>query len=243
MKATTVEFRNRSWIITGIFLLAFSVYALGDENLALALLGWLKRWPAISPVVAVHTIFGLGALLALLCALIRTWAAAYLDTRVVHDQRLHATRLVADGPYRHVRNPLYLGSLLLAFGFAPMASRFGALVLVVGITAFLLRLIEREEQELLASQGQLFRDYCDAVPALLPSPTPRVPASGGRPRWLQGFAGEAMMWGFFVALAGFAVTLSPRVLRVATSFALLSSLVVKATVWRRPATAGPGPTA
>jgi protein-S-isoprenylcysteine O-methyltransferase Ste14 len=236
MKASTFEFRSRSWIITGIFIGAFSVYALGDQNLVVALLAWLKRWPAIAPVTAARAAFGLGAMLALLCALIRSWAAAYLNTRVVHDQQLHSSRLVADGPYRHLRNPLYLGTILLAFGFVPMTSRFGAPVLVVGISTFIYRLIRREESELLASQGEPFREYCKAVPSLLPSLAPRVPPSGGKPKWLQGLVGETMMWGFFVALAGFALTFSPRVYGFAVAFALLSSVVVKAAVWRRPKT-------
>lgn len=234
MRATAFEFRNRSWIITAIFVVGCSLYAFGDQNLVLALLDWLKRWPSIAPAAAARAVFGLGAMLALLCALLRTWAAAYLDTRVVHDQQLHSSRLVADGPYRHVRNPLYAGTVLLAFGFLPMTSRFGGAVLIVGIITFIYRLIGREESELLGSQGDLFREYCDAVPRLLPSLSPRVPASGSNAKWLQAFAGEAMMWGFFVALAGFALTLSPRVYGFGVAIALLSSVAVKATVWRRP---------
>jgi hypothetical protein len=33
-------------------------------------------------------------------ATIRTWAAAYLGSDVVHDLRLHTESLVTDGPYR-----------------------------------------------------------------------------------------------------------------------------------------------
>jgi len=234
MKATTFEFRNRSLIITAIFVVGFSLDAFGDQNVVLALLGWLSRWPAMAPATVARAAFGLGAILALLCALIRTWAAAYLNARVVHDKQLHTSRLLADGPYRHVRNPLYVGTILLVFGFIPMASRFGAVVLVIGITTFIYRLIRREESELLESQGERFRLYCNAVPRLLPSLAPLVPPSAAKPEWLQGVLGEAMMWGFFVALAGFALTLSPRVYGFGMAFALLSSVAVKATVWRKP---------
>lgn len=234
MKATEFEFRNRFWIITALFVASFSLYALGDPNLVLMLLGWARRWPGIPPRTLARTLFGLGATSALLCALLRTWAAAYLNSRIVHSQELHSSRLVADGPYRHVRNPLYLGSLLLAFGFLPMTSRFGAVVLVVGITMFVYRLIGREESELLTSQGARFREYCDTVPRLLPSLAPRLPPSGDKPRWPQGFLGETMMWGFFVALAGFALTFSPRVYGFAMVFALLSNVAVKAILWRKP---------
>ena len=51
-----------------------------------------------------------------LAGLLRTWAAAYLHSDVVHDLKLHSEKLVADGPYRFMRNPLYLGSLMLTIG-------------------------------------------------------------------------------------------------------------------------------
>jgi len=234
MTATAFEFRNRSLIITAIFVLGFSLYAFGDRNLLEALLRWLGRWPGIPQETVARVALWLGALLALSCAIIRTWAAAYLDTQVVHDRKLHSARLVADGPYRRVRNPLYLGTVLLSLGFVPLTSRFGAPVLVVGILTFVDRLIRREEAELLRTQGDAFRAYSDAVPRLLPSLVPRVPCSGDKPLWLRALLGEAMMWGFFAALAGFAWTLSARVYGFAMAFALVSSAAVKAAVWRKP---------
>ena len=39
-----------------------------------------------------------------------------MSSSVVHDPRVHDSRLVADGPYRYLRNPLYLGDVLVAFG-------------------------------------------------------------------------------------------------------------------------------
>jgi len=233
MEASSFEFRNRSWIITAIFLAAFSLYALGDRNVVLVLLGWLHRWPQIGQVAAARAVFGLGAWLALLCAALRTWATAYLGARVVHDRQLHSAGLVADGPYRHLRNPLYLGTILLAFAFVPLAGCVGAVFLVVGMTAFVHRLILREELALLESQGESFRRYCLTVPRLLPSLAPRVAPAGGQPRWVQAVLGETMMWGFFLALALFALTLNPRVYGTGIGLALLSSLAVKSRLWRR----------
>ena len=60
--------------------------------------------------------FASGAALVFVAALLRTWATAYLRTEIVHDAPQHAEALVADGPYRYVRNPLYLANLPLIAG-------------------------------------------------------------------------------------------------------------------------------
>ena len=77
-----------------------------------------------------------GAFLVLLTALIRTWASAYLRTDVVQDPNLRAETVLADGPYRYVRNPLYLGNILLAIGMGLLASRLGFAFIVLGMFIF-----------------------------------------------------------------------------------------------------------
>src|SRR5882762_3484526 len=85
-----------------------------------------------------------GAFLVFLAAALRTWAAAYLRTDIVHDTSQHSEALVADGPFRYVRNPLYLGNLLMASGIGVLASRAGFIFLVVANWLFVYRLIFRE---------------------------------------------------------------------------------------------------
>src|SRR5262250_2812371 len=55
-------------------------------------------------------VFGLilGAALLGVAAMLRTWASAYLHAEVVYASEVKTEALVADGPYRRVRNPLYL---------------------------------------------------------------------------------------------------------------------------------------
>jgi len=147
-----------------------------------------------------------GAILLVSAAFMRTWAEAYLHSSIVHDANLHSDRLVADGPYRHLRNPLYLGLVLGAAGTGFLASRAGIIVLVVGMTIFAHRLILREESSLLASQGEGYRRYFQSVPRWLPSLTPRVPAAGGRPNWFDAFMGELFMWGWAAGMVLFVAT-------------------------------------
>jgi protein-S-isoprenylcysteine O-methyltransferase Ste14 len=208
MRATDFEFRNRFWVIAALFFAAFGCYAF-DHLTAAQLFARLLREDTR---FGVQVVFGAGALLAFLAAWIRTWASAYLHSSVVKDAEIHADRLVADGPYRHLRNPLYLGTVLLGISFGLIASVTGFFVLAVGLTVFVSRLIAREEAELEAAQGAAYRRYKRAVPGLLPAFDPRVEASGARPQWGQAFLGEAMMWIFALGCALFAITLNQWIL-------------------------------
>ena len=118
MKATEFEFRHRAFLNLVQIWLAFQVYVLDRTNI----IWWFCLWNRLPGADRARLVFSFAALLIGAAAAIRTWAAAYLGSEVVHDQTLHTERLVADGPYRHVRNPLYFGSLLLSIGLGFLAS-------------------------------------------------------------------------------------------------------------------------
>jgi protein-S-isoprenylcysteine O-methyltransferase Ste14 len=209
-QATEFEFRNRFWLIGGIFFLGFSCYFLDQLNacdaLARLILGQAAGTDSPSLDRLERIIFIAGALLAVLAALIRSWATAYLHSSVVQDMNIHSDRLVADGPYRYLRNPLYFGNILLALGMGLLASRIGCLVIIAGMTLFCYRLILREEAGLFESRSESYRRYFEAVPRLFPSLRPHVPAGPGIPNWSDGFAGEMFIWGFAGGLVAFAAT-------------------------------------
>jgi protein-S-isoprenylcysteine O-methyltransferase Ste14 len=104
--------------------------------------------------------------------LLRGWATGHVEKNI---------RLAESGPYAYVRNPLYLGTLLAAAGFA-IASRQWPLAVLFGFVFVLIYLpaIELEEQHLRKLFPQ-FADYAERVPALWPTLNPvRKP---GRFRW------------------------------------------------------------
>ena len=80
--------------------------------------------------------------------------------------------LAMTGPYAHTRNPLYLGSMLMAAGFAlalhswPMALALGA-----GFAAIYIPVIAAEERVLRAAFPG-FDVYCCRVPRFIPRLTP-----------------------------------------------------------------------
>ena len=225
MRATKFEFEQRFWIIGAIIWIGFGLYNVDHANFVV----WLLRLvaPTIDPESARannlgRLIFGGGAVLVFISALIRTWATAYLRTEVVHDMAQHSEGLVADGPYRYVRNPLYLANVPLAAGIGTMASPAGWLFMVLGMWFFMYRLIFREEDGLLHTQGESYRAYLKAVPRFWPAFTPRVPSGGGEPRWGQAVAGEMFIWLMGVAVLCFAITLSLKLAGIvlAASFAV-----------------------
>lgn len=80
--------------------------------------------------------------------------------------------LVVTGPYAYTRNPLYLGSMLMAAGFAvALLSWLLALLLAVGFALIYIPVIAGEEQ-FLRDTFPGFEDYCRRVPRLLPRFTP-----------------------------------------------------------------------
>jgi protein-S-isoprenylcysteine O-methyltransferase Ste14 len=211
LAAGDIEYRIRPWIIAVIFFAAFQLYRWDHVSAAAALAAWLT--PGGGDVQKTQTlIFAIGAAATLAAAALRTWAAAYMSSSVVHDPRVHDSRLVADGPYRYLRNPLYLGVVLVAFGFALAASRWGFVLLMLAIPFFQYRLTLREEGALKATQGGSYRRYLAAVPRMFPSLRPRVPASGMRPQWGQAVRGELFMWGFALTFVVFTATGNMRVL-------------------------------
>jgi protein-S-isoprenylcysteine O-methyltransferase Ste14 len=105
----------------------------------------------------------LGALLGALGLLLRAYAAGYL-----HKQEV----LTVIGPYAYTRNPLYLGSALLALG-AGVATRswISASILLVYFAIFYSMVMRREEVELHRRHGPAFEEYARAVPLFLPRMT------------------------------------------------------------------------
>ncbi|HEV2196453.1 MAG TPA: isoprenylcysteine carboxylmethyltransferase family protein [Candidatus Acidoferrum sp.] len=102
----------------------------------------------------------LGGLVGLIGLLIRAYAAGYLCKQEV---------LTVTGPYAYTRNPLYLGSAVLALGAAiAMRSWISAAILLSYFAIFYSMVMRREEKELHLHHGAPFEEYARAVPLFLP---------------------------------------------------------------------------
>jgi hypothetical protein len=91
------------------------------------------------------------------------WLRGYASGYVKKNAELTTT-----GPYAHTRNPLYLGSMLIAFGFAAAAWRWEILVALAGLFAAIYVPTILSEEEYLRGHFAGFDAYARAVPRLLP---------------------------------------------------------------------------
>ncbi len=235
MKPTDFEFRYRALLISLIYMFGFWAYAIDHKNLTLAIANRTVGAHSPHAHLLASFFFAFATLLIAFAALIRTWGAAYLHANVVHDVKMHSGILVADGPFRYVRNPLYFGGIVSSFGVGLMASGLGAAVIVVGLTLLYLRLTGREEAELEKQHGDSFREYSRRVPRLWPSLTPQVPAGDAQPQWGQAFLGEAFMWGFALAMGVFTVAQNFKLMEIIMAAALLAFVWQQVSHNRRPA--------
>jgi len=206
MKATPLEFRFRFLILAAIYLLGF--VAPWDQWLHLdSIRTWqlIASWPTragwLSFNAATIVVLVLGILCALTVAVLRTWATAYVGPSIVQDKAMHGEGVVAAGPYRHLRNPLYLGTFLHTFALALLMPPSGAIFCIVAVFLFQLRLIASEESFLTAKLGEPYLAYRAKVPSLFPAITPRVAASDTPTNWPNSFLGEIYMWGVVLTFA------------------------------------------
>jgi hypothetical protein len=108
------------------------------------------------------------------------WLRAYAAGYVRKNAELTLT-----GPYAYTRNPLYLGSMMIAFGFAAAAASWVILILLATLFALIYIPTIQSEEGYLREHFAGFDEYAAKVPRLLPRLTAAAfpaneNASGGR---------------------------------------------------------------
>lgn len=97
----------------------------------------------------------------------RLWASGHIEK---------TERLATGGPYAHTRNPLYLGSALLALGVAVACSSLTvAVVVALYLAAFYPSVIHEETAFLREKFGADYEAWAREVPVFVPRVTPSGP--------------------------------------------------------------------
>jgi protein-S-isoprenylcysteine O-methyltransferase Ste14 len=207
MKATSWEFKNRATVFGLIFGLTFPLYVLDNQNSTLALANWLGATLHMDADHVARLLFAFAAVLLVVAALVRTWALSYLHASVVYAADVKSESLVADGPYRRVRNPLYFANVLMIIAMGAMMSRLGFFVGVVAMLGLLLQADPARGGRTSVYPGSTLRRLLQSGAAFVALPVAahclrRTPTHVG-----EGIKAEGWYWGFAAALIAYAVTL------------------------------------
>ena len=126
---------------------------------------------------------------------LRLWGVAIAGSETRTTDRVGGTYLVTTGPFAHVRNPLYLGNIILYVGFGVMS-----MALFPWLPAFALVFFSWEysmivslEEEHLESRFQAdYLTYKRSVPRFFPSPRKFTGGEHAQPAidWKRGMLSE-----------------------------------------------------
>ena len=177
-------------------------WAMGQRT---TLLGWsaleLSRLGLFSFTVATPVVIVCATAMAALGAILRVWGTAWLGIGIVNNLEMQAGTVMPGGPFRYVRNPLYLGTGLMIAAMTCEMPVSGAVLTIALIAVFLLRLILAEEAFLTRELGEPYRQYLRSVPRLFPRLRTNLPAVKGRPQWGRALLAETNPIGVFLILA------------------------------------------
>ena len=238
MKASAIEFRLRVAIIFVIIFLGFWApwidwWGIGKR---ISTLEWLAleitRLGLVPFNVATPAVIVLSALIAAKGAILRVWGTAWLGPATVQHSQMQAGAVMAGGPYRYVRNPLYLGTWGMVAAMAFIMPPTGALFVMVLLTIFQLRLIFAEEAYLTAQLGEPYKNYLRAVPRLVPRLRTTLPRSNSKPHWLRAVIAELNPIGVFITMAVVSWSYNNRLMIRAILVSFGVSLVVRALLPR-----------
>jgi protein-S-isoprenylcysteine O-methyltransferase Ste14 len=114
----------------------------------------------------------------LICGVGIAIAGLFLRGYAAGHLRKHK-QLATSGPYAFTRNPLYLGSVLLAAGFSVAShSPISTILLAAYLAVFYPIVIRREQRELAGLYGPAFVEYASRVPAFWPRLSPAMHPTG-----------------------------------------------------------------
>jgi len=109
-----------------------------------------------------------GAILTLTGESIRLWAVRHIGV-ISRTRSDRLGPLVSTGPFGLVRNPLYIGNILVWVGFAITARLVWFAPIVLALLALEYHAIVRWEEQLLElRRGDEYRTYCEDVPRWVP---------------------------------------------------------------------------
>ena len=114
----------------------------------------------------------IGFIMLLVGESFRLWGVSVAGSETRTTGGVGGSFLVVSGAYSHLRNPLYLGNILIYLGIGVMSMSLFPYLQFVALLFFLLQyqLIITEEEEFLTQKfGESYKQFKKNVPSLIPS--------------------------------------------------------------------------
>src|SRR4051812_30920875 len=166
--------RVRAWVGTVVFLVLTPGVVAG--LIPAVITGWRIPWTGgwAAPVAIVAAIVILSGVIVLLDAFVR-----FARADGTPAPPMPTGHLVVVGPYRYVRNPMYLAVLAIIVGQALLFGSWGALLYAgVVLLAVVLFVLGYEQPTLEDEYGEEYREFRRNVRAWIPRMRPWNQASG-----------------------------------------------------------------
>ncbi len=137
----------------------------------------------------------IGGGLALAGEFIRSWGVAYAGSLTRVTGGVGAPEVIVAGPFAHVRNPLYLGNVIMYIGIAIMSHALFPWLTLFAFIFFVFQytmIISLEEDFLEKEFGAGYLEFKKNVPRFIPRLLPyESPAQATQlPRWLEAMKSE-----------------------------------------------------
>ncbi len=115
---------------------------------------------------------------------IRLWGVSWAGSETRTTGRVGGTFLIISGPFAYVRNPLYVGNILIYTGAGIMSFAAFPYLQIVGLLFFSFQyylIVLEEERYLQQTFGEQFKNYVKNVPRFIPRLTPYKDAAVVQP--------------------------------------------------------------
>lgn len=112
-----------------------------------------------------------GFIIALLGESLRFWGVSIAGSETRTTGNVGATHLVTEGPFGYVRNPLYVGNILMYVGIGIMSNALMPWLPIITFFFFVVQyqlIVSREEEHLRSAFADEYPKYFEHVPRFFP---------------------------------------------------------------------------
>ncbi|MGQ9798327.1 MAG: methyltransferase family protein [Ignavibacterium sp.] len=113
----------------------------------------------------------IGFIIAIIGESIRLWGVSWAGSETRTTGKVGGTFLIISGPFAYVRNPLYVGNILIYLGLGIMSFALFPYLQIIALLFFIFQyylIIKAEEEYLFNTFGDQYKKYFNNVPRFLP---------------------------------------------------------------------------